>query len=207
MPIHEEHEDRLAARAARLVLQGDAVDVSAALRRLGGADRLAGLARRHLDGLRASIHGGESQGQHRLTRLQDTLLVLETIEDLEDRLADDRWVHRGVRVAGRIATGKFDPESPVHLRHHGDRPLDQLESELERMGAIEMVRRSERTRYGMVSALNFIFEGGEFRCRRCPPDQVPLEARDLFHDQPLPVLEGDGLRRLIDSLEAQAGKR
>ena len=190
----------MAARAARLVLDGDVTDVGAALRRLGAPDRLSGTARRHLDGLRASMLGGEAVLEARMARLEDTLAVMETIDDLEDRLADDRWIHRGIRVAGRIATGRFDPEAPVHLRQHGDRPLDQLEAELEQMGAVEPVRRSDRTRFGVISSLEFLFEGGRFRCRRCPPDQVPLEPRDLFHDRPLTVLDLDGLRRLIASL-------
>ena len=204
MPTDDEHDDRLAARAARLVLDGDVSDVGLALRRLGGPDRLAGLARRHLEGLLASRHGGEVVSDRRRARLEDTLAVMETIEDLEDRLADDRWIHRGVRVAGRLATGRFDPDAMVHLRQHGDRPLDQLELELMEMGAIEMARRSDRTRFGVISSLEFQFGGGGFRCRRCPPDQVPLESRDLFHGRPVPVLDLEGVRRLIDSLESQS---
>ena len=142
--------------------------------------------------------------ERRRVRLEDTLAVMETIEDLEDRLADDRWIHRGVRLAGRIASGRFDPDATVHLRQHGDRPLDQLEIELQEMGAIEIVRRSDRTRFGVISSLEFLFEGGDFRCRRCPPDQVPLESRDLFHDRPVPVLDLEGVRRLIDSLGSDA---
>ena len=204
MPTDGEHDDRLAARAARLVLDGDVADVTSALRRLGSPDRLAGLARRHLEGLLASRHGGEVVSERRRVRLEDTLAVMETIEDLEDRLADDRWIHRGVRLAGRIASGRFDPDTTVHLRQHGDRPLDQLEIELQEMGAIEIVRRSDRTRFGVISSLEFLFEGGGFRCRRCPPDQVPLESRDLFHDRPVPMLDLEGVRRLIDSLRSDA---
>ena len=160
MPTDGEHDDRLAARAARLVLDGDVADVTTALRRLGSPDRLAGLARRHLEGLLASRHGAEVVSERRRTRLEDTLAVMETIEDLEDRLADDRWIHRGVRLAGRIASGRFDPDTTVHLRQHGDRPLDQLEIELQEMGAMEIVRRSDRTRFGVISSLEFLFEGG-----------------------------------------------
>ena len=202
MPTDEEHDDRLAARAARLVLDGDAMDVGVALRRLGGPDRLAGRARRHLEGLLASRHGGQVVFERRRVRLEDTLAVMEAIEDLEVRLADDRWVHRGVRLAGRIASGRFDPDTMVHLRQHGDRPLDQLEIELQEMGAIEMVRRSDRTRFGVISSLEFLYEGAGFRCRRCPPNQVPLESRDLFHDRSVPGLDLEGVRRLIDSLES-----
>ena len=158
---------------------------------------MVGLASRHLDAMRSSIEGGDSASRRRLIRLEETLAVLETIEDLEERLADDRWISRGVRLAGRIASGRFDPDDPVHLRHHGDRPLDEFEPELADMGAVEMVRRSERTRFGVISSLEFRYEGGDFRCRRCPPDQVPIESRDLFHDRPVPVLDVDGVRRLI----------
>ena len=197
MTPNDDHDDRIAARAARMVLNHEVDDVAIALRRLGGDDRMVGLASRHLDAMRSSIEGGDSASRRRLIRLEETLAVLETIEDLEERLADDRWISRGVRLAGRIASGRFDPDDPVHLRHHGDRPLDEFEPELADMGAVEMVRRSDRTRFGVISSLEFRYEGGDFRCRRCPPDQVPIESRDLFHDRPVPVLDVDGVRRLI----------
>lgn len=200
MTPFDDHDDRIAARAARMVLNHEAADVAIALRRLGASERTAGLARRHLDAMRSSIEGGDSALERRLVRLEETLAVLETIEDLEERLADDRWVSRGVRLAGRIASGRFDPDDPVHVRQHGDRPLDEFEPELADIGAVDMVRRSERTRFGVISSLEFRYEGGDFRCRRCPPDQVPIESRDLFHDRPVPVMDVDGVRRLIATL-------
>lgn len=200
MPPIDDHDDRLAARAARMVFDREAADLAVALRRLGAHVRTTGLARKHLEAMRSCHEGGDAALEGRRCRLEDSLAVLETIEDLEERLADDRWVSRGVRLAGRIASGRFDPEDPVHVRHHGDRPLEQLETELSDIGAEEMVRRAERTRFGVVSSLEFRYEGGAFRCRRCPPDQVPIEPRDLFHDRPVPMLDIEGLRRLIATL-------
>jgi hypothetical protein len=202
MDSKNDQDDRLAARAARAVLEGDAKDVRGALERLGVLGRLEGLARKHLEGLRASRGGDASLALRRRERLEGCLAIMEAIDDLELRLADDRWIHRGVRLAGRITTGRFDPGEPVHLRQHGDRPLHEIESELGDIGATELVRCSVRTRFGVLSSLHFLFEGGEFRCRRCPPDQVPLESRDLFHDRPVSVTDLNGLQRLISAARA-----
>ncbi|MEE2895731.1 MAG: hypothetical protein VX726_08320, partial [Planctomycetota bacterium] len=100
-------DDALARRAARLVADGDLPDIGAALRRLDAAPRLEGLARRHLAAMMESMLGRDGVAARRLARLEDALAVMETIEDLEERLADDRWIHRGVVLAGRVATGAF----------------------------------------------------------------------------------------------------
>ena len=191
-------DDALARRAARLVADGDLPDIGAALRRLNAAPRLEGLARRHLAAMMESMLGQDGVAALRLARLEDALAVMETIEDLEERLADDRWIHRGVVLAGRVATGVFDPEAVVHLRQHGDRPLEDLEPELGLLEAVEIVHRSSRSRFGVLSSLEFEIDGGRFRLRRCPPDQVPLDADDLFDGGPVATIGVPGLRRLVE---------
>ena len=197
----QEFEDRLALRAARMVLDGEAMDVATAVRRLEGPMRIVRLARRHLDGLKLAAVGPEGLIALRRHRLEETLAVMETIDDLEDRMADDRWVCRGVRVTGRIATGRFDPEHTVHLRHHGDRPLAELEDELECQEIREPFEGSTRTRHGMISSLGFRLESGLFRIHRCPPDQIPLDGPNLLTGEPVAVVDIAGLSRLIADFE------
>lgn len=180
-----------------MVLEREAADVETAIRRLEGPMRIVRLARRHLEGLRLASLGPKGTGDIRRRRLEETLAVMEAIEDLEDRMADDRWIYRGVRATGRIASGHFDPENTVHLRFHGDRPLAELEDELEWQEILEPSFSSTRTRHGMISSFDFKLQGGGFRIYRCPPDQIPLDGPNLMTGVPVPVADPLALSRLI----------
>ena len=197
----QEFDDRVARRAARMVLEGEVADVETAVRRLEGPMRIVRLARRHLEGLRLASLGPEGTSDVQRRRLEETVAVMETIEDLEDRMADDRWIYRGVRATGRIASGRFDPESIVHLRFHGDRPLAELEDELEWHEILEPRFGSIRTCHGMISSFDFTLQSGGFRVYRCPPDQIPLDGPNLMTGDPVAVADLLGLSRFLADFE------
>ena len=184
-----------------MVLEREASDVETAVRRLEGPTRIVRLARRHLEGLRLASLGPKGTSDVRRRRLEETLAVMETIEDLEDRMADDRWIYRGVRATGRIASGRFDPENIVHLRFHGDRPLSTLEEELEWQEILEPSFGSTRTRHGIISLFDFKLQSGGFRVYRCPPDQIPLDGPNLMTNDPVPVADMNALTRFLAALE------
>lgn len=196
----DEASDRLAQRAARLVCDGGRPDLESALSHLGAPRRLMGLARRHLEGMRASSLA-PVRGSNRLVGLRCALDVLETLEDLEERLADDRCIHRGCLLVGRIVTGHHEPGDVLHVRHHGDRPLAELELELHLLEIRESASRSLMTRYGRIGTLEFELDGVGFRVLRCPPAQVPLDDRNLVSGAPVASLDRRSLERHLSDLE------
>lgn len=195
----DEASDRLAQRAARLVFDGGRSDLESALNHLDAPRRLMGLARRHLEGMRASAL--EPPGGSRRLGLRLALDVLETLEDLEERLADDRCIHRGSVLVGRIVDGQHEPGDVLHVRHHGDRPISELELELSLLEVREPASRSLMTRYGRIGTLEFELDGFDFRVLRCPPAQIPRGARNLVSGAPVASMDRASLERHLAGLD------
>lgn len=195
----DEASDRLARRAARLVFDGARADLDSALHHLNAPRRLVGLARRHLEAMRAS--SPELAAESSRIGLRLALDVLETLEDLEERLADDGCVHRGSLLMGRIALGRHEPGDVLHVRHHSDRPLSELERELTLLEIRGATPRSLMTRHGRISTLEFELDGFDFRVLRCPPAQVPLGDRNLVSGAPVASLDRASLERHLADLD------
>lgn len=191
----DERDDELARRAARLVADGEANDVGAALRTLGADARLRGRARRHLEGIEQSEGGGGSTHRRRAEALEVAIAVMEAIEDLEERTADRGVPFAGVRLAGHAATGRIAPGEPLHLRHHGDRSIDDLARELEDLGAVEIRLGSMSSRWGRLSWVDGVLDGVPIRLRRCPVGQVPLASGNLVTGASVPIADLAEVRR------------
>lgn len=193
---HDHADDDLAARAARLVLDGAAADVAAALRQVGGEPRLRGLVRRHLEVLEQVEHGGDATAARRAAVLDVAIAVMEAIEDLEERTADLGIPFAGVRLSGHAATGRPGPGERVHLRYHGDRDADDVARELEDLGATDVRVGAIVTRWGRLSSIEAVLDGVELRIRRCPVGQVPLTAANLVTGGPVPLADLQAAHRL-----------
>lgn len=201
----EHHDDELARRAARLVLDGDASDIGAALRRLGGDPTLRGRVRRHIEVLE-QVDGGAEATRIRIGEaLEVAIAVMESIDDLEERTADRGIPFAGVRLAGHPATGRLAVGEPIHLRHHGDRPAEDLARELEDLGATDLRMTSVETAWGRLASIEAGLDGVEIRLRRCPLGQVPLDAGHLQTRRPLAIADLPTIRRLLAELEGRGG--
>ena len=194
----DERSDLLAQRAARLVFDGARPDLPSALHHLGAPRRLSGLARRHLEAMQASL--SEVGVDPRVEPLGTALDILEVLEDLEWRLADDGWIHRGSLLVGRILTDLHASSDVIHIRHHGDRPMVDLELELARLEIRESNVRSLMTRHGRITTLEFELDGHDFRLLRCPPNQVPLGSPNLVSGAALASMDRIGLSRHVEQL-------
>ncbi len=202
----DEHlDDELARRAARLVLDGDAPDIGVALRRVGGEPNLRGRVRRHVEVLEQVEGGGEATRTRVARALEIALSVMEAIEDLEERTADRGIPFNGVRLAGHPGTGRLSVGEPIHLRHHGDRPVEDLARELEDLGVIELRLASVGTAWGRLASIEAALDGMEIRLRRCPVGQVPLDAGHLQTRTPLTLADPAAVRRLLAGFEGRAG--
>ena len=194
--------DDLARRAARLVHEGLSPDLGSAIRELGGSPQCRGLARRHLEAMAAVDAAAAGVPGPSAEALDVAIAIMESIEDLESRTADRGIPYRGVRLAGHAATGRIAPGEVVSIRYHGDRDLDDLEYELEDLGAVELRRSAFQSRWGMLSALEGDLDGVPFRVSRCPLGQVPLDAGNLKSGRPITLADLPAVIRLRASLDA-----
>lgn len=167
--------------------------------------RLRGLIRRHLEAMRTAAMGETGIRRWRAARLRVALDLLEAIDLHEERFADDRHVFLGSRLAGRAATGRIDPEDRLHLRHHGDRGIREIAAELDAIGVESVRLGSSRSRFGTLETIEGVFEGVEFRLRRCPPNQITVDAGDLDAGGDVTLVDAAGLAQIIDRLEATTG--
>ena len=159
------------------------------------------MVRRHLEGMRSASMGASGLRRWRADRLRVPLDLLEAIDLHEERFADDRHVFLGSRLAGRAAMGRIDPEDRIHLRHHGDRDVRAVAAELESIGVEEVRLGSFRSRFGTLETIEGILEGVEFRVRRCPPNQVAVDAGDLDREGEVALVDAAGLAAIIERLE------
>jgi hypothetical protein len=194
--------DELARRAARLVHEGLAPDLAAAIRELGGSPRCRGLARRHLEAMAAVEAAAAGAPGPTAEALDVAIAIMEAIEDLESRTADRGIPYRGVRLAGHAATGRIAPGEVVTIRYHGDRDLDDLEPELEDLGVVELRRSSFQSRWGVLSTIEGDLDGVPFRVRRCPLGQVPLDAGQLKSGRPITLADLPAVIRRRQSFDA-----
>jgi hypothetical protein len=195
-------DDDLARSTAAEVHAGRYPDPTSAMRARDVPSRLRGLVRRHLEAMRSASMGDAGLRRWRAERLRVALDLLEAMDLQEERFADDRHVFLGSRLAGRAATGRVDPEDRLHLRHHGDRGIRAIAAELEAIGGEPVRLGSSRSRFGTLETIEGVLEGVEFRIRRCPPNQVPIDAGDLDAGSDVPLVDAVELAQIIDRLEA-----
>ena len=195
-------DDDLARSTAAEIHAGRHPDLAAAMRAREVPSRLRGLVRRHLEAMRSSSMGESGLRRWRADRLRIALDLLEAMDLHEERFADDHHVYLGSRLAGRAARGRIDPEDRLHLRHHGDRGIRAIAAELESIGAESVRLGSVRSRSGTLETIEGVLEGAAFRIRRCPPNQVAIDAGDLDDGGVVPLVDAAGLAQIIDRLEA-----
>ena len=198
-------EDDLARTTAAEIHVGRHPDLASAMRAREVPPRLRGLVRRHLEAMRSSSMGEAGLRRWRADRLRVALDLPETMDLHEERFADDRHVYLGSRLAGRAATGRIDPEDRLHLRHHGDRAVRAIAAELESNGIEPLRLGIFRSRFGTLETIEGTLEGVVFRIRRCPPNQIAIDAGDLDGGGEVPLVDASGLARIIDRLEAPDG--
>jgi len=197
---HGGASDELARRAARLVHEGRVPDLAAALREVDAPSRLRGLARRHLETLTEIEAAAAGEPPPAVVGLDVAIAIMEAIDDLESRTADRGVPYRGVRLAGHAAAGRIAPGDVLSIRHHGDRDLDDLEAEVEELGAVDLRRIAFRSRWGVLSTLEGELDGVPFRIRRCPLGQVPMDAGHLKTARPITLADLPTLRRVRASI-------
>ena len=76
-----------------------------------------------------------------------------------------------------------------------------MAAELEAIGVEEVRLGSFRSRFGTLETIEGILEGVEFRVRRCPPNQVAVDAGDLDREGEVALVDAAGLSAIIDRLE------
>ncbi len=158
---------------------------------------LEGLVKRHLAAMRAASIGELGLNRLRADRLRAGMDILECLDSLEDRFADQGSPYLGSRLAGRAARGQIEPEDRLHLRYHGVREIRDLAAELEFIDVVEIRFSITRSRYGMLETMHGILEGVEFDLRRCPPGQILIDAPNLIRGGDVPLASADEVARLI----------
>lgn len=192
-------QDRAARDAARLVAEGRASSIEAALSSLSAGRELAAAARRHLDAMDLSRLGDSGVDDVRRDMLEAALAVMETIDLMESRLADAGTPYRGVRLMGDAAKGRPHLRGRIHLRVHGDRTTEAWADELALLEPQASRTFTSATRYGRLSGLEVTLEGTVVRIHRCPVDQVPLDAGHLFDGSRIRSADLPTVRRLVDA--------
>ncbi|MDC0429307.1 hypothetical protein OAL71_01895 [Phycisphaerales bacterium] len=190
-------DDRLAQSIATDVHTGRSSSLSRAMRLRNAPSELEGLVKRHLAAMRAASIGELGLNRLRADRLRAGMDILECLDSLEDRFADQGSPYLGSRLAGRAARGQIEPEDRLHLRYHGVREIRDLAAELEFIDVVEIRFSITRSRYGMLETMHGILEGVEFDLRRCPPGQILIDAPNLIRGGDVPLASADEVARLI----------
>jgi hypothetical protein len=193
-------DDRLAQSVATDVYTGRTSSLSRAMQLRNAPAELEGLVKRHLAAMRAASIGESGMNRIRADRLGSALDILECLDALEDRFADQGNPYLGSRLAGRAARGRLEPEDRLHLRYHGVRGIRDLAVELELIDVIEIRFSITRSRYGMLETLHGCLEGVDFDLRRCPPSQVVIDAPNLLRGGDVPLASAQDVSHLIERL-------
>ena len=188
--------DRIAQRAARLLLEERAAGVQAAIHAAMETEPSgdivppgAGLVRRHLRALRDERFGPAGQAIHvrsRLSAIEECIASLDwSIDDLT------------IRVAGAAAEGRFDEHAPVWFRVHSviDDPLlcdllDSIGFELDRIDSLD-------TRFGRMTRIAAASEDMDIVLLRCPHREQVLDARNLVTGAVVALLDASGVARRL----------
>ncbi|MDA0295260.1 MAG: hypothetical protein O3A19_11660 [Planctomycetota bacterium] len=193
-------DDRLAQSVATDVHTGRATTLAMAMRLRHAPFELEGLVKRHLAAMRAASIGESGMNRMRADRLRSGLEILECLDALEERFADQGSPYLGSRLAGRAARGRIEPEDRLHLRYHGVREIRDLATELEFIDVVEIRFSISRSRFGMLETMQGTLEGVEFDLRRCPPGQVSIDAPNLIRGGDVPLASAKEVSVLIERL-------
>ncbi len=194
-PEADDPADRVAREAARRLLEGRAPDEEAAIddaqRSLGLRDAWPSRLRvhRHMEGMEQQAIGLDAwraARDARLAALEELLTLLE-----EHAIGDP------VLVVGRAARGHLTGTAAIRLRIYTERPIGEIAAALEDAGIEDVGFETDDTGHGRFDALRFVDEAGEVLLVRLPPTTWGRRHRNLYHDEPVPVLDLAGLRRRL----------
>ncbi len=192
--------DAIAHDAARLVAEGKASSIVVALRVLSASPTLGPSVARHLQAMDLARLGEPGTTIAKREMLESGLAVMEAIDLMESRLADAGVPYRGVRLAGEAARGHPDLRGPIHLRVHGDRSVSSWLAEIEMLEPQDIRTFTSTTTFGRLSGFEVTIEGTVVRGHRCPVDQIPIDAENLFKGTRVPLADLTAVRRLVSSM-------
>lgn len=195
--------DRVAREAARRLLDGRAGDEDAAI---DAAQRALGLpgawpsrlrVHRHMEGMEQ-----QAEGLAAWTAARDARLG--AIEELMS-LLEEHAIGDPVIVVGRAARGHLTGTDAIRLRIYTERPVGEIAAALEDAGIEEIGFETDDTGHGRFDALRFADEAGEVLLVRLPKSAWGRRQRNLYRDEPVPILDLEGLRRrLADAASGQS---
>ena len=200
----KDDRDAIAQDAARLVAEGKASSIGAALHALSASPALGPSVARHLQAMDLARLGEPGTTIARREMLESGLAVMETIDLMESRLADAGVPYRGVRLAGEAARGHPDLRGSIHLRVHGDRSVSSWIAELEMLEPQDIRTFTSTTTFGRLSGFEVTIDGTVVRGHRCPVDQIPLDAGNLFSGTRVHVADLTTVRRLVSAMGGDA---
>ena len=186
--------DFLAREAARLLVEGEAVDAASALRvvaeRFRGAPvtmPTAARVRQHLEAMLMQRLGAEGYAQRVARRMEVADELLSAVDAVT---AGDPGY-----LVGRGAAGAAEPEGTIHLRVYTDLAARHIADQLRDLGCNDPHIRTAITPRGKIDELSFEEEGWPVVLRVCPPALERDVQRDLFTGRRIPVMKwtpGDG---------------
>ena len=188
--------DRIAQRAARLLLEERIVGVQAAVHAAmesePGGDIVppaAALVRRHLRALRDERFGPAGQ----MTYVRQRLSAIEECIASMDWSIDDLTL----RVAGAAAEGRFDEETPIWFRVHSsiDDPtlcelLDSIDFEVDRIDSLD-------TRFGRMTRITASSKNLDIVLLRCQHREQVVDPCNLVTGSPVALLDASGVARRL----------
>ncbi|MCE2882558.1 MAG: hypothetical protein LW636_09400 [Planctomycetaceae bacterium] len=182
-----EAKHEIARRAARILEEGRACDVDAAVDRAlhesGLGDRAPrpsrAMLRAHAQGAEEERDGAEARRLRIAATLEEACEVLAVLEQavlFEDPEGDLRAVPE---VYGRAARGHFDLDAIVHVRVTTAASAARIARHLADAGLGEPECRSLRTRYGVLDQIVLPAPHAEHRILRIPPRMKVDPDRDV----------------------------
>ena len=190
-----EAADELARRAALLHSQGRVASIREAIHVVGGGPEVSPeLVRRHLAAISESTLGAEEADRRRARVLESALELMHAIDDHLERFIDRHPDARGVRLAGRAASGQLDGDLILHLRVLAAIDEAELAAVVVDAGTEEPRFDAMDSRHGRLRRLRTEFDGVEVHLVICPPGSVPGDRPvNLVRGEPVDLLDADGV--------------
>ena len=188
--------ERVAIRAAQIMLDGAARDVdraiALAIERLEApltAAPTAGRVRQHLQPMLMQTLGADGYAAMTRRRLEVAEEVMTVLAERTDVL--------DVVLAGRAAAGHLDGDLALHIRVYTRRRIGELAQDLVDVGFAEPRFVTAETRFGRLDRLVFADGDVDVVVTRCLPEQRGEAGKDLFTGKPVAHVRIDALRAAL----------
>ncbi|MFK7958938.1 MAG: hypothetical protein AB8G96_00295 [Phycisphaerales bacterium] len=207
----DEFVDRVARLAGRMLVTGEASNEADAVRMaardlgLEGVRASPSLVRRHAEALDMQARGAEA---HQESVVERWRAIEELMSFLEGHLTGDSTL-----LIGRAARGHFEGTTggagsgaaPVRIRLYTEWAVGRLAEALEQEAEVPEARvRTVKGRRRIHDAISMDDAGGEVLIVLMRPDEWSTRDRDIVRDEPIDVVDLEGLRRRIAAESADS---